>query len=103
MLERLFKQKCKIKRPVTVGTLRNKKGKFNLDDGTDALIKSIAITQQEMTFFSLTINNSAFLIKGVDSIPDGSELVYDEKTYSLSKIKVLRNIHDKLEGFKVFV
>ncbi len=103
MLERIFKEECVIKRPVTVGQQRTKGGKYNLDGGTPAKIKSMSITEHEMTVFNLTANNSAFLIKGLDTIPEGSELEYNDKTYDLDKIKQLKNIWDKHEGFKVFV
>lgn len=103
MLNRLFKKDCIIKRPVTIGTKRTKTGKYNLDNGTDAKIKGADITEKEMTVFSLTMRNHAYLIKGIDSIPEGSVLIYNDKEYDLDKVRELRNIHDKLEGFKVFV
>lgn len=103
MLDHLFKKDCTIKRPVTTPPIRDKEGKFNLDAGTAAKIKDVPITEREITIFNLTMNNTAFLIKGIDTIPVGSKLVFNGKTYDLEKIKTLRNIHDVEEGFKVFV
>ncbi len=103
MLDRLFKETCTIRRPVTVGQKRDKHGKALLDNGTTAKIKSIPITEKEYTVFNLTIDDTAYLIKGLDTLPKGSELEYNGEKYDIDKIRTLKNIHDKHEGFKVFV
>ena len=60
-------------------------------------------TEKELNLYNLTINDSAYLIKGLDDIPRGSKLVYKGNTYDIDKKRTLRNIHDVFEGFKVFV